>query len=388
MSQFADTYGFERADVGLHNWRERPYNAWAFQNVGELVECQTIAAGTASSAIDEAPSDDLLARDFGSGTIESFMARSSTESFLVSKAGQLVLEWHAGHTMPENPHIVFSVSKSITALIAGVLQDQGLFDPGQTVAHYMSEAIGSGYADCPLQHLLDMRVSLAFTEDYLDTTGDFARYRRATGWNPAEPGQAAEGLAKFLFSLAKGDEPHGGNFRYLSPNTDLLGLILERVSGKPYADLVSELLWQPLGTGTDAAIAMDGHGAPRAAGGICVTARDLLRLGHMILNGGTVGATRIISENWLTDTRNNGDPGAWADGDFAASMGPGRYRNKWYQLGPDSRQIVAVGIHGQWLFIDPRTEVVIVKLSSQALPLDEALDLQCLKLYGHISAMI
>lgn len=389
MSEFSDVFGFERADVGLHNWREGLYNAWAFQNIGELLETAAIATGKTSSAIDEAVTNDLLTQEFAletnAETIECLLARSNTESFLVSKAGKLVLEWNAGHASPQKPHIVFSVSKSITALVAGILQDRGLFDPRQTVAHYLPEASRSGFGDCSLQHVLDMRVSLAFTEDYLDTTGSFARYRRATGWNLPEPGQEAEGLATFLYSLAKGDEPHGGNFRYLSPNTDLLGLVLERVSGKAYADLVSELLWQPLGAGTDAVIAMDGHGAPRAAGGLCVTARDLLRLGHLILNGGAVGPTQIISESWLADMRNGGDPGAWANGDFAAAMGPGRYRNKWYQLGPDSRQTIAVGIHGQWLFVDPKTEVVIVKLSSQPAPLDEALDLQCLQLYGQIS---
>ena len=392
MSEFIDTFGFERADVGLHNWRERPYSAWAFQNVGEIVNSATVTAGNNTESRDRASPDGLESETVcpgtGRETIEEFLTRSHTESLVVTRSGQCVMDWHARHTMPALPHILFSISKSITGLLAGILEDQGLLDPSRTVAHYVPEAAPSGYGDCPLQYVLDMRVSLDFIEDYLDTTGGYARYRRATGWNPSEPGQPVEGLERFLFSLAKGDEPHGGDFRYLSPNSDLLGLVLERVTGKAFADLMSDLLWQPLGAATDGAITLDPFGAPRCAGGISVTTHDLARLGELILNEGAAGSRQIVSARWLNDMRDNGDADAWAEGDFATMMPGGRYRNKWYQLGPGARQIAGVGIHGQWLFIDPETQAVIAKNSSQALPLDEALDLQSIALFTQISAMV
>ena len=94
-------------------------------------------------------------------------------------------------------------------------------------------------------------VSLDFVEAYLDPESAFARYRRAMLWNPQRPG-ATENAARFLTPLKKGPGPDGGPFRYYSPNSDLLGIIVERASGMRYADLFREQLWMPLRARADA----------------------------------------------------------------------------------------------------------------------------------------
>ena len=95
-----------------------------------------------------------------------------------------------------------------------------------------------------------------------------------------------------------------------------------------------------------------------------------MRLGQMILDGGR----GLISERWLADMADNGDESAWAQGNYADWLPGGRYRSKWYALPRPSRIVMAVGIHGQWLVVDPATQTVIVRLSSQHLPQDDRFD--------------
>jgi CubicO group peptidase (beta-lactamase class C family) len=242
------------------------------------------------------------------------------------------------------------------------------------VTRYIPEAAGSAYGDCTVRHVLDMTVSINFIEDYLDAQGDFARYRRATGFNPVPDGQKPEDLRSFLPTLRRGPGPHGQIFHYVSPNSDLLGWILERATGRPFADVFADAIWRKLGTEFDAYIAVDRMGAPRTAGGICACLRDLARFGDMVRMGGVAHGERLVPAWWIEDIRTKGDPAAWAAGDIAKLIPGGRYRGKWYNMGNERGAFCAIGIHGQWIYIDPVAEVTIVKVSSQPLPLDEAVD--------------
>ena len=132
--------------------------------------------------------------------------------------------------------------------------------------------------------------------------------------------------------LTEPDGPHGGRFHYVSPNTDLLAWVFERASGMRYAELVTERLWKPLGTEASGYITVDRIGGARAAGGKCLLARDLARVGMMMANGGQREGKQVIPALWLEDIVKNGDPQAWKDGDFYDDMGQPdiHYRSKWY----------------------------------------------------------
>jgi len=135
-----------------------------------------------------------------------------------------------------------------------------------------------------------------------------------------------------------------------------------------YADLVSELLWRPMGAGHSAYITVDRLGAPRCAGGVCATARDLARVGQLLVEGGR----RIVPESWIDDIAAHGDPQAWAAGSFAAYY-PGaamHYRDKWYVLRGAAPLLFGMGVHGQNLYVDRALQLVVAKFSSQAQPID------------------
>ena len=117
---------------------------------------------------------------------------------------------------------------------------------------------------------------------------------------------------------------------------------------------------------------MDRLGAPRCAGGVCATVRDLARVGQLIVEGGARGRTQIIPASWIEDIVGHGDPDAWANGN-AADYFPGvsmRYRSQWYVQDGAAPLLFGLGIHGQNLFVDRTHGIVIAKVSSQALPMD------------------
>lgn len=386
---FTTRYGFPRSEVSLANWRLAPYSAWSFHHAVEMVPSATIVAAEGT----ELPTADpawLLAEtwtDEAQETISGFLGRSHTDALVVMKDGKFVADFHAPLHDLRAPHIVFSISKSLTAILAGMLQADGVLDPASPVADHVPEVAGSAYGDATVRHLLDMAVALDFDESYLDPESDFARYRRAMLWNPQLPGRTEESMLGFLASLKKGTGEHGAPFRYRSPNSDLLGIVVERVAGQRYAELMSQRLWKPMGAKADGFVTVDREGTARAAGGVSVTARDLARVGELMRNGGVAGGKRLLPESWLQDTLTSGDADAWRQGDFAHLLKNGRYRNKWYQTGFANGAFFAVGIHGQWLWIDPEAAVVIVRLSSQPEPVDDPLDHECIALYSRIAEL-
>jgi hypothetical protein len=377
--------------VTINNWRLPPFNRWAFHHVRELIPTSTIhrtekpveRIPLISSLLDRLAFQGPDGREW---TIGSLLPLTWTDGFLVMQRGRALMEWYDAGMHPEVQHIVFSVSKSISAILAGVVIGDGRLDPDALVTRYIPEVEGSAYGgDCTVRHVLDMTVSINFIEDYLDAGGDFMRYRVATGWNPIPQGSKAEDLRAFLTTLRRGPGPHGQTFHYVSPNTDLLGWILERATGRPYAAVLSDAIWKRINSEFSAYITVDRVGAPRTAGGICATLRDLARFGDMVRNRGRVGDTQVVPEWWIDDIRTKGDPVAWASGSMAKMMPRGRYRGKWYSTGNDRGAFCAIGIHGQWIYIDPTSEVTIVKLSSQPLPLDDTMDALLLTAFDAIS---
>ncbi len=365
--------------VTLANWRLAPFNRWAFSHVSEIIPSAIIAHDPASVRLLEQAPADLMAlayktADGQSGTIASMVGDTFTDGFLVLHQGKIATEYYAGALAANRPHIIFSVSKSVTGTLAGLLVANGQLDPDALVADYLPETKGSAYGDATVRHVLDMTVAIDFKEDYLDPKGDFMRYRRASGWNPLDDLSDMPDLRGFLATTKRAGTDHGHTFHYVSPNSDLLGWLLERAAGRKLADLLSDGIWQHIGAEMPAYVTVDRLGAARTAGGMSAALRDLGRFGEMMRNHGTVSGKQIVPRNWVDDILANGDAGAWARGDMAQFIPGGKYRSKWYIVDEKRGSFCAVGIHGQWIFIDRKADTVVVKVSSQPLPVDEGMD--------------
>lgn len=358
--------------VTVADWRAPGVCRWSFSHVRQLLPTAPMPPVAAAAALPEARQDlsGLKVDEAGTG-LGDFLRMNATDCFVVLHRGRLVHEWYGGWGAPDRQHIIFSISKSLTALLAGVLAGEGVLDPDQPVTRYIPETAGSAYETATLRHVLDMTVASAFSEEYLDEDGIFMAYRRATAWNPPEEGASSEGLRNFLARLPASDGAHGDRYHYCSPHSDLLGWIVERAAGDSFPALMSRCLMQPAGLASEAYITLDTFGAPRSAGGICLTATDLARLGEMVRCGGAVGARQVVPEAWIADMKTHDTRAAWlAQTDGPRHFPDGCYRSKWYQTGLPDDEICGIGIHGQWLWINPAREVVIVHLASQDAPTD------------------
>jgi CubicO group peptidase (beta-lactamase class C family) len=363
--------------VTLANWRTSPFNRWAFQHVREILPTADVAhdpRGVRELSVGPASFERLrIAGSDGEAlTLDRALEATNTDGLVVLHKGSIVLERYFNGMTRRSPHILMSVSKSMLGLIAGILVGQGELNPSRLVTDVIPEIKRTAWAGATIMQLLDMRTGVAFDEDYLAAAGPIIAYRKAAGWNPLGSGEQPSNLRAFFQDLREVDGPHGGQFCYVSPNTDLLGWVIERISGKRYADLVSELLWQPMGAADSAYITVDRLGAPRAAGGMCATTRDLARVGQMLIEGGAHHGQQVVPSAWIDMITNDGDPEAWAAGNMA-SYYPGvpiHYRAKWYVERRVPRLLFCLGIHGQNLFVDAKTNIVVAKFSSQPNPLD------------------
>ena len=360
--------------VTLANWRKAPFSAWGFRNVRRLVPTADIATSGHSIPLEVSFEDighvGFTGHDGQPTTVSRALPATSTDAFIVLRRGRIVAEWYGPGMGATTPHIVFSVSKSICGTLGGILADRGLLDPDAPVVGYIPELKSSVYAGCTVRHLLDMAVGIAFKEDYDDPKGDVARYRNAVGWDPLPPGDEAIDLRSYLCLQRPDGQKHGALFHYVSTNTDVLGWVYERACAKPYADMLSEYLWAPLGAECDACITVDAHNAMRAAGGICVAPRDLARFGEMIRRRGIAGGRQVVPAAWIDDINSRGDAQAWARSELAGLFPQASYRSQWYRIDRERGVLAAFGIHGQWIYIHPDAEIVIVRMASEATPLD------------------
>lgn len=361
-------------EASIANWRQHPFNVWGFPNVDRLIATQPIEAGSDVMPLPRGNRLDLSAVQVGETTAANVLQEGHTDGFMILHDGAVVAEQYGPLNGPAMRHIIFSVSKSVTGTLAGVLVERGELDPDALVTRYVPEVAGSAYGDATVRNLLDMTVSLRFIEDYLDPRGDVARYRVAMDWNPPTDFPYEGGLHHFLTTLPRDNDEHGNRFHYASPNSDLLGWVLERAGSLTIADMLTRYIWQPMGAGTAGFITVDREGAPRTAGGICVTLADLARFGDMMRKDGRANGRQVIPRSWVDDIMTGGDPVAWRKGDMTGLIPEGCYRSKWYLPASHPGTLVAIGIHGQWIYVDRTARMTAVKLSSQPLPVDDVLD--------------
>jgi hypothetical protein len=371
--------------VSLANWRKAPYCHWAFHHVREIIP---------SAEISNDPTDVWELKpntmDTSSLGLDNAMVSTDCDAIVVLHKDKLVHESYSNGMTSRDPHILMSVSKSMLGLVAGTLVERGELAENDLITKHLPEIENTAYAGATVRDLLDMRAGILFDEDYLATEGPIVDYRFAANWNPVPKDRVAADLRSFMSLLTETDGPHGGRFHYVSPNTDLLAWVFERASGMRYAELVSERLWKPLGAEAPGYITVDRIGGARAAGGKCLLARDLARVGMMMANGGQRDGKQVVPACWLEDIVQNGDPQAWKDGDFYNEMGQRdiHYRSKWYVNREAEPLIFGVGIHGQFLFVDPAKKLSVAWLASQGSPLDSPLFEQVLATIEKIRVLV
>jgi CubicO group peptidase (beta-lactamase class C family) len=357
----------EQSLVTLANWQDPPFNRWAFQHIRELIPTARISRANAAEPLPRAERD-ILGFQFRYGerelTVAEMLEETYTDGFLVLHQGTVVAEHYFNGMAPDVPHLLMSVSKSVTSAIAGVLAGRGLLRVSDAVEEIVPELGGTSFAGAAVQDLLDMRAGTRFDENYDNLDADVRTYERVYLWRP-DNGDPRPADALGYFATLRNDGPHGGPFRYRSILTDVLAWVIEKAGGARLHQLIARELWQPMGAEFDAEITVDAHGNPMADGGICASLRDLARFGQLYLRNGMVGDRSVVPAAWIEDTIRGAPDGAEAFAAAERGTAPGaHYRNCWWVWRPDVPFYQASGINGQAVYVHVPSQTVVAKFST------------------------
>ena len=302
-----------------------------------------------------------------SQTIDAFLNDSYTDAFLVMADGYIIHESYHNGMRAETPHLMQSVSKSITATVTGIMISRGELDSSALVKSYMPELAETAWAGATLQHVLDMTTGVQYSEEYTKLDSDVGKTDVASGWRPIPSNSSPDidwpaSVWDQILSLKTCEADHGSRFLYRSIETDLLAHIMMRVSGLPLHKLISKELWQPMGAEEDGYFTVDARGYGLASGGFNGCLRDFGRFGQLYLDDGICDGKQIIPQDWIMDVR-RGEHGLWSE-ERRKLLPNGCYRNQFWIEDETKESFMCIGVFGQLIYIAPAYNMVVVKLST------------------------
>ncbi len=364
---------------------EPPYNRWSYLHMRSVFPTAPVPTSDTPAPlnvqIDPAIGELVVAR--GDGTLAdlpAFLRETYTDSFLVATADRLVYEYYDNDMHAAQPHQMMSVTKSFTGLFALMAVHAGLLEETQQITDIIPElADASAFAGATVGQVMDMTNSIDFNEDYADPTSGIAQYGLALGLLEIPGATAPDSIYAFLATLEKNPaHGHGEIFHYQTPKTDVVNWVTNRATGKSFQDQMAEVLWTKLGTEAETYVLLDRCGTLVAGGGLNAAPRDLVRFAQMLLNDGTAGGQQIIAPAIIDTLEAGGSREAFSTGPEATGAyagGDWSYRAQWWiRHTPGREAITAIGVHGQWIYVDRRHGIAIVKQSSQPVSADPNAD--------------
>ena len=286
-----------------------------------------------------------------------------TDGIVVLHRGRIVYERYFGVLKPDGEHGAMSVTKTFIGTLAAMLVAEGTLDANQRVDHYVPELAASAFGSATVRQVMDMTTGIQFSEDYADPNAEV--WAHGAAGNPLPKPKDYTGPRSYyeFLQTVKPQGVHGEAFHYRTANTDALGWILARVSGKSVAQLLSERIWGPMGAERDAYLAVDSIGTPFAGGGLSTSLRDLARFGETIRRNGNFNGRQVVPSAAVADIRRGGSQADFAKAGYALLPG-WSYRSMWWVTHNEHGAFAARGVHGQAIYIDPKAEMVIARFAS------------------------
>ena len=285
-----------------------------------------------------------------------FLKQTDTNAFLVIRNGVMTYEWYKDGVTQSTQLPSYSVAKTMTSIMIGQLINQGkIKESDKFVDYFPNLKAGSSFDLVTIQQLLDMQAGVGVSDNY--PTGP-------SGWGVAIAQMyATTDLDWFLKNNRKMAFEPGSKSEYMSVDTQMLGMIIKKVTGKRVSDYFSKNVWQAVGAKYPATWNVDRIGGTEKT--FCcfnASAIDYGRVGMLFLNGGYAGPTKVIDNNWL---KRLSTPVTTLDRNW------GYGAQVWH---PYPNTSLALGLHGQFIFINPATRTVIVKLSDNPTDSDHESD--------------
>ncbi|BCJ56201.1 6-aminohexanoate-dimer hydrolase [Actinoplanes sp. NBRC 14428] len=350
----------------------RPINEFTFTHMNWLIPTERVARGHATRSLPAAPLPlDLTYRyDDTDHTIADLHRRTFTTAFVVLHHGTIVHESYPGaFAGPRTRMQLFSLSKSVTSVLIGIALAEGAIGSVKDqVTDYRRDFRGTAYDGTTLADLLDMTSGVGDLETWDGSDSFIRQFERAV---------LSGGDVAAIIRRAPRTADIGERFNYSTFDAQVLGWVLEAATGRSLAAYASDRLWRRIGAERDAYYGLT-RSHPRTAigaGAFNATARDLARVGLLMANDGIVAGEQVVPADWVRRSR-----GADLPHLAVGALGPSGYdhygyANQWWTLGESCFQaFTGLGVHGQYLFVDPVADVVIVKCSAWPTEDDPARD--------------
>ncbi|SDE48737.1 hypothetical protein SAMN05444679_123103 [Variovorax sp. CF079] len=345
-----------------------PNGRWAFHHMRELGPTVQVWRGDEKPSIVREAQQDIGALKFeddkgGKTTLADWQRSTYTDGLLVLHKGAIVYQKHYSGMAAHQPHSLWSMSKSFTGLLSTMLIKEGVIDPNALVTKYLPELKDSAWADATVQQTLDMTTGVAYQENFRDPSSGIFQYLHAAGLLPAPPAYSGPRAIPDLLVTLKKDGEHGAGFKYKTVDTEVMGWLLQRVTGKSYSALLSERLWSRIGAQDDAYVWVDPIGTQITSVGFSATLRDLGRVGETLRTAGRSNGQQVIAESVIAEIRKGADIEKFKASGQATRFGYS-YHNQWWIPHDRDGTFEMKGLNGQHMHINPAAELVIVKLSS------------------------
>ncbi|MER1046242.1 serine hydrolase [Pseudomonas aeruginosa] len=346
---------------GFHTLFEAEKIAENFRSMPHIFQSQPIPRGgdVLPLAVNPRPMPESFRFQDREVALNDWLVASGTTGILVIADDQVAYEHYFQGYDAQSRAISWSVGKSVVSALVGMALAEGsigsLDDP---VSNYAPSLKGSGYDGVPLRDVLQMASGIDFSEDYADPNAGINQLAQTI----ALGGSADAWVAK----LQRASEP-GRQHHYVSADTQVLGMVLKGATGRSLTDYMADKLWSRLGVECSGSWLTDNSGAELAFGGLNLCLRDYARFGLLYLHDGrNLAGQQILPASWVRESvRPQQDylrPGRYQE-EGQPNLG---YGYQWWVPQSDEGEYMAVGVYGQFVYVNPTRRVVIAKNSAYA----------------------
>ena len=368
-----------------------PKMRWTVCHIRELLPTKNVSRGLGAPdplqyALDEGV-DQVSFTPLGGGAAMTWaeaLDENYTDGILIMHKGRVVYEKYFGCLGEAGKHAAMSMTKSTVGLLAEILVAEGKLDETALVSTIIPELKDSAFGSATVAQVMEMTTGIQFSENYADPNADVWIYNAAASPLPMSADYTGpRGYYEYLQTV-KPEGRHGDAFGYKTVNTDVLGWIISRTTGKSVSDYLSERIWSHMGAEQDAYMTVDSLGTPFAGGGLTAGLRDLARFGQLMLDEGVTTGERLFPAAAVDRIRKGGSKEAFAKAGYKNLPG-GSYRAMWWVFHNVHGAYAARGVHGQTIYVDPTAQMVIVRFASHPVASNSANDPTSLPAYQAVA---
>lgn len=336
--------------------------------------------------------------------LNDYIRRQNVTGLLVVKNGAIVLEQYRSGNDERTRWNSWSIGKSVLSTLIGIALKQGdIGSLDEPITKYLTELNGTAYDGVSIRHMLQMSSGIQWSENPADPPPNVAQFG---GCLISEKAGCTLALAKTLRRAVdaetKAPIAPGATWNYSNVDAFVLGAVLQRATGKSLAKYMEEHVWKPYGMEAPGFWNTESQGGlSSGAGDFSATLRDYGRLGQFVLDEGVLSNGRqTLPQGWVAEAT-TWRPSPTGPAAINAGLPNGRYGYLWWHIpappGTDASSkktpssdstIAAIGLFGQYIFINPKEKLIMVQWSAYPTPGLSQPSLEASALFNAVSAAL